>query len=858
MNTDPTEQVEIQFEEPVEGLLCLTLQGTEAVGEASRFELELTSEQPLETETVLGHWAFIELRGKHSARTVPGIVTRLSREASGSYGKRRYRYSLVVESSLAVLGLTRRSRIFQKQSLPDIIKAILVEGGMDPKCLSWCLAGVYSPQLYVVQYDETDLNFLRRLCERGGLHFYFTTGSDPEVVKEHLVVSDDSTNQKPHLAPLAVVDVGALHVEGLYARRLRVQGTLCPGKITLRDYDPENPAARPQAVAASGKAIERGLECYQAPAGFRSPADGKTLAQTWLEAGRADARRVVFESNALGLYPGGCCELESFTSADVVAVCGRTTVTSMVHEFSREFGFRTTVTVIPSATPFRLPRLTPQRRIAGIHSAWITGPEGPDEVFTDELGRVRIRFNWDREGPKDENSSLPVRVLQANTAQSMMTPRIGWEVWVGFEEGDPERPVVLGRCYNALQPPPYALPANKTVSAIRSFSSPGAGAMNSVEFKDAAGAQGLTINAASGKTTTVGGSLKTQTDKAETRVVGAAQLITVSGSENLSVKQAYQVGAGSQIATVGGSQDIGVKGKLNVRVGSETVTIGGALLEQVGSPAAIALNLAMAAAVSGATSKFAQQWLKGKGQLVASGIHLGQAAYGGGAAAVGSLGATMALGHLAAKIPGGDALVLGVKKNLAGGRFPWEPAPEAQEGPNAEAEAAVAAKSAGGGASAGGAGNKEQKVTGNVIEIVGGAHTILTPARVDWETSGGQAQLIVGGCHLTSSAGASLEVLGVSSETVGSHLVKAQGGVSRSVKALARTECGALTVNSKGNLTVKASALNLTFGALNLSGSSVTFKCGSSVVAFSDSGLLVKSGTIKITKTSNQSADTKH
>src|SRR5262249_37080266 len=132
------------------------------------------------------------------------------------------------------------------------------------------------------------------------------------------------------------------------------------------------------------------------------------------------------------------------------------------------------IEAIPKTVPYRLPRTTPRPRIDGVQPAFVTGPAG-SEIHPDDAGRIFVHFLWDREGPTDDKSSLPMRALQANVPGSMVIPRVGWEVAVAFEDGDPDRPYVLGRVYNGKTPPPFPLPANKTVTALQSFSSPGGG-----------------------------------------------------------------------------------------------------------------------------------------------------------------------------------------------------------------------------------------------------------------------------------------------------------------------------------------------------------------------------------------------
>jgi type VI secretion system secreted protein VgrG len=135
-------------------------------------------------------------------------------------------------------------------------------------------------------------------------------------------------------------------------------------------------------------------------------------------------------------------------------------------------GFSCSFHAMEARTPFRSPFRTPKAVVSGPQIAIVVGPSG-EEIWTDKYGRVKVQFHWDREGSNDENSSCWVRVSQAwagKTWGSMHIPRIGQEVIVDFLEGDPDRPIITGRVYNADNMPPYALPANQTQSGIKSRS----------------------------------------------------------------------------------------------------------------------------------------------------------------------------------------------------------------------------------------------------------------------------------------------------------------------------------------------------------------------------------------------------
>ena len=135
----------------------------------------------------------------------------------------------------------------------------------------------------------------------------------------------------------------------------------------------------------------------------------------------------------------------------------------------------------------------------GPQTALVVGKAG-EEIWVDKYGRVIVQFYWDRLGKKNENSSCWIRVSQpwaGATWGSIWIPRIGQEVIVSFEEGDPDRPLITGRVYNAEEMPPYTLPDYQTRSTFKSRSSKGGGSANynELRFEDKMGDEQIFINA---------------------------------------------------------------------------------------------------------------------------------------------------------------------------------------------------------------------------------------------------------------------------------------------------------------------------------------------------------------------------
>jgi type VI secretion system secreted protein VgrG len=852
MAPDIMPHVECGFSERSIRVECRSLEGRERLGECAEFDLGIIAALPIDGAAVLRKPCAISIVADTGTRIIHGVVTRFTALAtSQAEGARRYRLS--VRSPLALLEHRRRARVFQNLSVPEIVRQVVVEGGYPAGDVRFDLRCTHDPLPYVVQYGESDLALIRRLCEEEGLYFRFDDGDDGDV----FMLEDTSSAAPAGLRdPLSIVDETAMSVRSVVAFACRSVRKRRPGKVTARDYDYEHPAIVPEGEATAGNSFEAAQEVYAAPPRFGRPGAVSRSAALLLESLRAEALSVHFRTTAVALAPGRSLELERTSDISGAAQPeGKHLVVGLEHRWSIDSQrYELEVRAIPLKVPYRLPRVTPRPMISGLHSAIVTGAPG-EEIHTDEQGRIRVRFFWDREGSGDDKSSLPVRVMQPNLPGSMVLPRVGWEVLVMFEDGDPDRPVVLGRAYNAKQPPPHSLPANKTMTSLATYSSPGGGAHNAITFDDAVGRQHFALNAALGKTLSVGGNMVVQTAHEEKHGVKGSHSRSVGGKEDVSVGQAYFVSADAQSASVGGAQKIYVKGDMSIGVGSEAVTIGGALLEQVGNPASGAANLAFSALMFGASSVGAA------GAVFASACGLAKGAIegterdgpvgGSSAAGMGLLG--MAVGM----VPGGDAILAAVQG--AAGLAPWD---EREQDPGSQ----EAGGGAGGGASDAsgpkgpGPGHRNTQVKGPMMESIGAVYSVTTPGSISWLTAGAST-ILVGGSHSTATARANFTTAGASSETVGCLQIKSKGSIERIIKGPMSTSIGgALMSGAAGKHSIKTGgALTLRVGgSLTLSGAHVTFECGGSKLSASPGGVLIEASTIKLMKASRQSAKATH
>ncbi len=230
-------------------------------------------------------------------RIVHGIVTLASAIATSQADAAR-RYRVVVCSAFHRLSLRRRSRVFQHLTVPKLIERILFEGGYSPDAIAPQLLGAHEERDYVVQYDETDASFVRRLCEEEGLYFRFECREGLDAF-----VLEDASAHAPAASPpkLLVVDESRLEAGQPVAFACRAERRRRPGKVTLRDYDPGKPSLLLEGIAAAGSDVERAAEVYGAPGRFSTPAAGKRRAQALLESLRAKARSIGFETSSVGL-----------------------------------------------------------------------------------------------------------------------------------------------------------------------------------------------------------------------------------------------------------------------------------------------------------------------------------------------------------------------------------------------------------------------------------------------------------------------------------------------------------------------------------------------------------------------------
>jgi len=478
-------------------LVFVTMTASESLSELFEYHIECLSEEPdLDFDGAIGQQCTLTAKLFGKQREFSGILA----EAQWVGSRQTYAsYQIVLRPWLWLLSHTTNCRIFQNKKAPDIIKEVFKLydfAKYELKLTEEC------PTLeYCVQYRESDLDFVCRLMEQHGIYYFFKHEGS-----EHILVLADSKSSHSPVNGLATIPY-TLHTSAkpqqqidhwVSERRFRT------GKIELNDYNYLKPNAQ---MASDAKGSERyknsEMEIYDYPGKFKEKSDGERYAKIQLQAAQAMDRRRYGSGHAVCLFPGGLTKLEKHPldsqNVEYLVVRASHRLSNEVYSsgsggagpaYSGEYEF------LPSDRPFRAPMVTPKPRINGVQTAKVVtrNDDSSEEIEVESLGEIYVRFFWDRKKMR----SCRVRVAQIWSGKKwggQVIPRVGQEVVVEFLEGDPDRPLVIGTVYNDEYKPPHDLPAEKTVSGVKSDSTKGGGGYNEWSFDDKKGSEKITIRA---------------------------------------------------------------------------------------------------------------------------------------------------------------------------------------------------------------------------------------------------------------------------------------------------------------------------------------------------------------------------
>ena len=479
-----------------------------------------------------------------------GVVKRFSEIESD---ENFFYYRAQIIPWLGLLAMDSSCRIFQEKTVPEIVKAVFDEYKQKfPGLVSYRedLNRSYTKVDYCVQYRESSFQFVSRLLEEEGIFYFFEHSSD----KHTLVMADYGGAHKDcpdqPTGRLVKHEGWADSQNPIFS--WQIQQELRPGVYTLRDFHFQMPSKNLQASESTVLPVDaaKPLEVYDYPGEYASrfnqkdrhgevEPEAEKQAKLRMEEHEAGFQEIAAESLCRGFLPGYKFELVRNVGAGkkyiLTAVEHRAVQTpwyrSDLEAPAADEPYRNQFTCIPEDVPYRPRRVTPKPVVNGPQTAVVVGKSG-EEIWTDEFGRVKVLFPWDREGKFDERSSCWVRVSHPWAGKnwgSVSIPRIGQEVIVDFLEGDPDQPIITGRVYNADLMPPYKLPGGGVVSGLKTYSTKGGGGYNEMSMDDTKGKEKITIHAQYDMGTTV--------EHDDTQTVHNNRLITVDGTHTETIKK---------------------------------------------------------------------------------------------------------------------------------------------------------------------------------------------------------------------------------------------------------------------------------------------------------------------------------
>jgi len=486
----PTDNQLVAISTPLgdEKLLLRQAKINEELGQPFSIDVELLSDdEDISLDDILGENVTIRLETEHENRYFNGIVTEFFQKENID---RNACFGAVIKPWFWLLTLSENCRIFQEKNYPDIIKMVFDDLGFSD--YEDQLTATYGLQEYIVQYNESDFNFVSRVMEQEGIYYYFI-----HIDGKHTLVLADDSSVQPDIGDIPFYEKEEsgyqVDVEGIIKwenyRKIRTGG------VSLADFDFILPSKNLNAVTSDPKTGSlSSLQKFNYPGKYTEREKGTNYTKILMEKENVHYAQKYAEGNFRTLYAGSQFTLIDHHREDQndnYLVVKFSCVLKSDQYISSSGGqesdlFTCNFTAIPANVSYRAQQAAVKPRITGPQTAIVVGKSG-EEIWTDKYGRIKVMFHWDRDAEADEKSSCWIRVSQSWAGKnwgSIQIPRIGQEVLVDFIHGDPDRPIVIGSVYNGSAMPPYDLPANATMSGVKSRSSKGGDGFNEIRFED--------------------------------------------------------------------------------------------------------------------------------------------------------------------------------------------------------------------------------------------------------------------------------------------------------------------------------------------------------------------------------------
>lgn len=531
----------------------------------------------------------IELSNVDSApREISGIASKV--EFQGMLNNQAI-YNIEIKPWVYLTTLTSDFKIFQNKSVEEIIKEVLEEFNF---LFEFRLSSVYPPIKFQVQYGETDFNFIQRLMEEWGVYWFYEHSDSRHtmIFADHVGAFRRSTCSDYHSInyhpenPLA-------HKE--YISQFDIQEEIISGKVLLNDFDFTKPLADMSSMDVKPRKTNfNHMEVYQWPGKYSDLEIGDKFAKFRMEALGAKGVRAKGQGAIRGIVCGSVFKLKNYPrekeNREYMVLSSSLKITELKQRTggNSEFEFWSKFTVQPSNKIYRHPQMTAKPVAKGLQSAVVVGPEGP-ELWTDNYGRVKVHFYWDRYGIYRESDSCWLRVGQSSAGGnfgSVYIPRVGQEVLVGFINDDPNQPIIVSSLYNDVTMPPWQLPANVTQSGFITHSiGGGVNNFNGFRFEDLMGLEKFWLQAErdmfnlvknnelhqilANHNMEVGGNETTDIQGSRSETVGGDEEIKIGSNRSHSVTE-------NDTTDIGGDQQTSIEGNQQYKIqGDHEKNIGG-------------------------------------------------------------------------------------------------------------------------------------------------------------------------------------------------------------------------------------------------------------------------------------------
>lgn len=619
-------------------LLATDLKSHEAISQLFQFEIACKTYRNQDVP-------FEKLLGQNIAATFTACNARtryyhgMCNEVTQSHSDREWTYyRLNVVPHVWMLTQQIRCRIFQRKTTTQILQEVFARYDV-----AFELNQNFHPREYFVQYRESDFQFACRLMEEDGIFYFFKHQHNC-----HKMVIANTPNSHALLdqRELKINNGGTPHqMEDEVVFHLAKRQRMVTSKVTLWDHHFQLPMRTLEAQAQIPDEITVGSKKHKLRVGattkserFDFPGeyaqrfdgiapstgdqtdrlekvfeDNQRTARLRMEEVASQAVRLQGSSNAAMLMPGYKIALKSADTATAQSqLNGQYLLTSVQQVISNadgsrsnsgEYSYQNSFEIMPDSLPFRPERVTDKPRIQGTQTAVVTGPAN-EEIFTDKFGRVKVKFHWDREGKRDLDSSCWLRVASPHAGKGwggVSIPRVGEEVVVDFLEGDPDRPIVVGRVYGPISMPPYSLPEKKMVSGMKSSSYPGGGGFNEITMDDTAGQERMFIHAQYNQDTVVGNNRTAKVGVDDIEEVGNNQTTKVGTNQQTSVGQNIVIDAGTSITLKCGASMIHMNQAGFITISGTVITVASAANLAMTAPLTEVVGGVMLSAIGGLT-----------------------------------------------------------------------------------------------------------------------------------------------------------------------------------------------------------------------------------------------------------------